>query len=291
MLRNLVSAFATEKQKRFLRRSVNAARSSWASVFFRYDAPALVAALRGMGVVATDTLLVHANFRTDSGFRGTPNDVVSALIDVVGERGNLMMVSQPFRGYAYDYLLRGKPFNVDKTVSMMGLITEMFRRRPGTRRSLHPTHPVLVFGRDAAALVAGHEDCLFPCGTGTPFAKLQELNGKILFYDVGTGANTFFHHVEDCIKEKLGFPLYDERLFEVPVIDAQGRPRVVRTYTFAKGATRHTDRLEAEMDRENKLLRGKVGNSSLVLVNTRDVYDVMTQMVEAGRSLIEPPAR
>jgi hypothetical protein len=75
------------------------------------------------------------------------------------------------------------------------------------------------------------------------------------------------------------------------VIDAQGRPRVVRTYAFAKGATRHTDRLEAEMDRQNKLLRGKVGNSSLVLVNTKDVYDVMTQMVETGQSLIEPPAR
>ena len=286
MLRAIVSALATENQKRFLRRHVAAARTAFVRRFRHYDAHALRSALRKLGVESTDTLLVHANFRNDSGFRGGPHDVVSALIGSV-ENGNLLMVSQPFRGYALDHLLAGKPFDVRKTISMMGLVTEMFRRRPGVRRSLHPTHPVLAYGADADSLVAGHETCLYPCGRGTPFEKVRQKDGKILFFDVSSGANTFFHYVEDSIKDKLGFELYDPRLFEVAVLDSDGRRGIVRTYAFARGVTRRTDLLEKELERHGALRRGRVGDTRLILVRAGDVVDAMTRMVEAGAPLFE----
>lgn len=286
MLRAIVSALATEKQKRFLRKQAAAARTAFVRRFRSYDAAGLRAAVRGLGVVATDTLLVHANFRSDSGFRGTPHDIVSALISVV-DQGNLLMVSQPFRGYALDYLHAGKPFNVRRTVSMMGLVTEMFRRRPGVLRSLHPTHPVLAYGVDAPYFVAGHEACVYPCGTGTPFEKFKRKNGKILFFDVSSGANTFFHHVEDSIKDKLTFDLYDPWLFEAEVLDSEERRRVVRTYAFAKGVTRRTDLLEKELERRGALKRARIGGTELTLVHANDVVDAMTRMVEAGAPLFE----
>lgn len=51
-----------------------------------------------------------------------------------------MAMSIPFRGSAYDYLSKGKPFYKDKTISMMGLITEIFRRRAGDEKEYQP-HP------------------------------------------------------------------------------------------------------------------------------------------------------
>jgi aminoglycoside 3-N-acetyltransferase len=290
MLRAIVSALATERQRRFLRKHVSSARTAFMRRFRRYDADALRAALRGLGIAATDTLLVHANFRSDNGFRGAPHDLVSALLQAVPE-GNLLMVSQPFRGYALDHLLKGKPFHVRTTVSMMGLVTEMFRRRPGVLRSLHPTHPVLAHGTDASYLVAGHETCTFPCGNGSPFEKFRRKKGKILFLDVGSGANTFFHHVEDSIKDSLGFELYDSRLFEVPVVDAADRRSVVRTYAFATNVTRRTDLLEQELERRGKLERARVGNTRLILVAAEDVVEAMTQMVATGAPLFERTGR
>lgn len=281
MLRKIVATLFSEKQKRSIKTKVNGLKTRLAQTFFRYDAEVLKAALRKMGIVETDTLLVHGNFEPDSGFQGTPLDLVAVLVDLVGQKGNLMMVSIPFRGAAYDYLLQNKPFHVKKTFSMMGLMTEMFRRRKGTVRSLHPTHPVLVYGKDSAWIAADHEKCLFPCGVGTPFDKFRKLRGKILFFDVGFGAITFFHYVEDIVKDKLPFPVYHDQVFSTTVIGEKEEPHRVRTYAFTKGVIRDTKALEEELSRQGKIVKRKVGNSKLILVDAEEVVSVMTAMVDA----------
>ena len=288
-IRSVIGSLLGEKRKRRIRTQLNGIRRVWAKHFRRYGGAELQAALSRLGVAPTDTLLVHANFRVDSGFQGTPNDIVTALIGVVGTHGNLLMVSQPFRGYALDHLAKGKKFDVRRTVSMMGLITEMFRRRDGTRRSLHPTHPVLALGIDADALTAGHQDCQYPCGEGTPFEKLRSKHAKILFFDVGTGANTFFHHVEDILRDELSFPLYDSRLFTIEVIDVAGKPHHVRTYAFARGISRNTALLEAELSERGLVKSETIGNSRLILVTANDVLDVMTDLIKSGQPLIGAP--
>jgi aminoglycoside 3-N-acetyltransferase len=192
------------------------------------------------------------------------------------------MVSLPFRGTAYDYLALGKRFNVKKTLSMMGLVTEMFRRRDGTLRSLHPTHPVLAYGKDAEWLVADHESCLYPCGPGSPFEKFRQLKGKLLFFDVSFGSITFFHFVEDLLKERLPFPVYADRLFSVAAIDAKGENRTIQTYAFNNDVRRMAEKLEAEMSRQGKIRHGRVGNSHFCLVTAEDVVACFTAMVESG---------
>ena len=281
MLKKIMASVLTDRQKRALKSRFSKAKQRFIRAFLSYDATKLKAALRSAGIGERDTLLVHSNFEPDSGFQGSPQDLVNALADVVPQ-GNLLMVSIPFRGAAYDYLALNKPFNVRKTMSMMGLATEMFRRREGTLRSMHPTHPVLAYGRDATWLVADHERCLYPCGAGSPFEKVHQLHGKLLFFDVTFQSITFFHHVEDLLKQRLPFPVYDERLFSVPAVDANGANHVIRTYAFSKGVRRAADKLEAEMQRRGMIREGRVGNSRFQLVTTADVVACFTAMVEAG---------
>jgi aminoglycoside 3-N-acetyltransferase len=282
MLRTTLAKYLDSRQKRALKTKLHQVRQKLVKSLRSYDASRLTQTLRQMGIAETDTLLVHSNFEPLSGFTGTPMDVVDAFANLVGDRGNLAMVSIPFRGSAYDYLAQGKVFDVRKTFSMMGLITEMFRRRPGTLRSLHPTHPVLALGKDAAWIVEGHENCLYPCGPGSPFEKLHALNGKIVFFDVGFGSITFFHYVEHLTMPDLPFPVYDSRVFEAPVVDSGGQRRIVRTQAYTREYPRAAEKLEAEMIRRGKIKRGRVGNSRLLLVNTADVVECQTSMVKAG---------
>jgi len=282
LLRSTIAGCLNERQKRALKVTLNEAKKRLVNALLGYDGAKIKARLRSMGISESDTLLVHSNFKPDSGFRGTPLDLVNALAETVGEKGNLLMVSIPFRGAAYEYLALNKTFHVNKTISMMGLITEMFRRRAGTLRSLHPTHPVLAIGKNAQWLVADHDRCLYPCGPGSPFDKFRQLKGKILFFDVPFGAITFFHYVEDLLKGRLPFPVYDDRLFSVNAVDSKGEIRVIRSYAFSRDIPRSAEKLEAEMLRRGKILRGRVGNSRFLLVTAEDVVSCQTAMVEAG---------
>lgn len=265
--------------KRAIKVQLNKVKTRLVQTFLSYDADQLVHRLRKAGITESDTLLVHANFSQHSGFQGAPIDMVNALARVVEPRGNLLMVSIPFRGSGYDHLQKGKPFDVRKAISMMGLVTEMFRRRSGTLRSLHPTHPVLASGSEAEWLVADHEKCVFPCGVGSPFDKFRKRDGKILFFDVSFGAITFFHHVEDLLKERLPFPVYHERLFSAPVVDAQGQQRQVETYTFNPDVARKAEKLERKMEQEGSLVTGRIGNSRFILVEADDVVSAFTALV------------
>jgi aminoglycoside 3-N-acetyltransferase len=282
MLRDILASLLSEQQRRALKAQVRRIRTRVTKRLFSYGKRDLHAALRKMGVAEGDTVMVHANFEADSGFDGVPMDLIETLVDLLGKNGNLMMVSIPFRGSAYDHLQQKKTFYVKRTVSLMGLVTELFRRRHGTVRSLHPTHPVLACGKDSVWIVADHHKCVFPCGVGTPFDKLLQLKGKILFYDVGFGAITFFHYVEDLLKTKLPFAVYNDRRFEATVVDENEAKHVVHTYAFTKGVIRDTEKVKREMVRQNKLEERKVGNSTLILVNAEDVVAVMTKLVQSG---------
>jgi aminoglycoside 3-N-acetyltransferase len=281
-LRAALSRMLGERLKRTVKTRMNEAKKRLVSLLLGYDGAQLKARLRAAGISESDTILVHSNFKPDSGFRGAPLDVVNALVELVGEKGNLLMVSIPFRGAAYDYLAQGKEFNVRKTLSMMGLITEMFRRRNGTLRSLHPTHPVLAHGKDAQWLVADHERCFYPCGPGSPFEKFRQLQGKLLFFDVSFRSITFFHYVEDILKDRLPFPVYSDHLFSVPAVDARGEKRVVQTYAFNNGVRRMAEKLEVEMEKQGSIRHGRVGNSRFRLATAEDVVACFTAMVRAG---------
>lgn len=281
MIRSTLSKHLSDKTKLSIKAKYGKIKTHLVLYLRSYTADDLRSRLRQIGVAETDTLLVHANFEQDSGFKGTPQDVVDALIQTVGLEGNLLMVSIPYRGTAYDYLKRNKPFRIRKTMSMMGLVTELFRRTEGVMRSLHPTHPVLVYGKDSSWLVEDHEKCMFPCGAGSPFDKFRQLNGKILFFDVDFTSITFFHYIEDHIKHKLPFDIYHSDPFSVTAYDYENREHTINTYVFNPQLVRNAAKLKSEMITNNLIIKARVGNSQLLLVEPEDVVSCMTSMVEA----------
>ena len=252
--------------------------------FLSYGKPELIRALRSLGIERGNALMVHSSFSTVSGFTGSPNDFVDALMDVVGPEGHLLMVSMPYMSSTFAYLQNGKIFDVRKTLSHMGVVSETFRRRPGVLRSQHPTHPILAFGPRAAWFVGDHEKCLYPCGLGTPFDKLFQLGGKVLFVNASFFTLTFFHYLEERIKERIDFSLFFPEPFEVPFIDLNGNRQVMRTYVYTLEANRRRrpQVLKDELDRQELIKYRRVGNSYLQLVCTEDAIRCLDEMAARG---------
>jgi aminoglycoside 3-N-acetyltransferase len=243
-----------------------------------------VRALRALGIRAGDSVMFHSAFEEHHGFRGSLETLIDTLIESVGPEGNLLMVSLPYRTSALEYLGNLKKFDVRKTPSAMGLVSEFFRRRNGVLRSAQPSHPVLAHGPKAAWFVEGHEACTFPCGPGTPFAKLREIGGKVAFFNVSFAYFTFFHHLEHVMQSSLPFQLYHDPPFDVPVIDREGKQILVPTLAFSRETLRRRrfDVLEAWLWKTGVIRRSRVGASSLLLVDLKDVMDSVEEMTRRG---------
>ncbi|MCK7579239.1 MAG: AAC(3) family N-acetyltransferase [Chromatiales bacterium] len=145
----------------------------------------------------------------------------------------------------------------------MGLLTEVFRRGKGVVRSLSPTHPLLAWGRDATAFVAGHACTDRPFGPDSPFARLLERNACILCLDTGFASITFTHFVEDRLAETLSVPLYAPQSMTGIVIDSEGKRIECPTRVLSQEANqlRRESRLIDHLQRHRLLHQRRLGNS------------------------------
>lgn len=268
-----------------------ALKSRWISVrnrvvqtFLSYGAKRLLAALRELGVRPGDSVMLHSASGPQFGFKGSIEELTQVFLDAVGAQGHLLMVSLPYRSSSLEYLEHLKQFDVRHAPSMMGLVSEYFRRRPEVLRSLHPTHPVLVRGPQAGWYVAGHEDCLWPCGPGTPFEKFAENDGIVVFFNAPFATFTFFHHLEHLVHEKLPFALYSDTPREVQVVDREGRRRTVKTHVFTREAIgkRRFPVLEQTLRSRNLIAQVRIGRTELLAARVREVIAAVHDMSRNG---------
>ncbi len=260
------------------------ARRIMAKAFFSYDARKLKTSLRALGVESGDTVLLHSSFEEHHGFRGTIQQATDVFIDAVAPHGNLLMVSLPYRSSSLAYLSKLTRFDVRKTPSMMGMVSELFRRRDGVLRSLSPSHPMLAFGPDAPWFVADHHLCVHPCGPGSPFEKLVTCNAKAVFYNTSFDAYTFFHYLEHLVSAQMPFSLYTDTAFQAQVIDHSGAASTVPTYAFAPDAMRRRrfSVLEDELNRRHAIKELRIGNGSMLIVSIRDTVTCVEDMSRRG---------
>ena len=272
------------KQKNRLRGQYERLRIRWIAAFRSFGQPELLACLRDAGIQEGDTVMLHAGFSAANGFRGTTGAVADTFLEAVGVEGNLIMMSLPYRDSSYAYLSRTDRFDVRKTPSRMGLISEFFRRRPGVLRSLNPAHPVLAFGPKAEWIVEGHEDCLYSCGPGSPFDKALELGAKVAFFDAAFDTFTFFHWLEHHVQEHVEAPLYYPEPFHVPVVDHEGQERTVTTYVYAPEIIGHRrfPVFEDAVRRAGLVTTRRVGNTTVEVARLEDIVACVDDMTSRG---------
>ena len=218
----------------------------------------LINDLRALGVRENGVLLVHSSLRALGPVEGGAETVCRALLEVLGERGTLLVPA-----LSYETVTREHPeFDVRTTPTCIGALTEYFRRREGTLRSVHPTHSVCGVGHLVHDLLCNHELDTTPCGPNSPFHKLPSFEGQILMLGCGLRPNTSMHSVEELIEP----PYLFTDPFEYTITDAAGRQfkQVHRRHNF-DGWVQRYDRL-ADVLAEPDLRSGPVLQSTSYLI-------------------------
>lgn len=260
--------------------------------FLSYNKKQFINKLNLFGINHGDHIIVHSSWQVLSGFKGRPVDMINALKELVGSEGLLVMPSLTYQNESTrDYLLRDKPMNVRRSPSMMGLLSEVFRRGKDVRRSLSPTHPLVAWGDKNKEFIADHETCLVPFGVDSPFDKLLQLNGKILTIDAPFSTITFTHFLEDRIASFVPFSLYEDELMMGNVIDYEGVLYEIPVKVLSQQANslRREQRLINELDKQGIIRRTKIGNTHLMLIDCKAMTDCVDEMAHNGDLFFDSP--
>lgn len=147
-----------------------------------------------MDINPQGALLIHSSMKAIGPVEGGADTVLDAWSEYMGD-GLLI-----FPTHTWKYIGDGKEQDVFDSRTLpacVGILPELFRKRPGVVRSLHPTHSVAALGKGAAAYTAGEEARHTPCSREGCWGKLLDLDAEILFLGCTLRSNTFIHGVEE----------------------------------------------------------------------------------------------
>lgn len=229
--------------------------------------------LAALGVRKSGTLLVHSSLKSLGYLPDGPETAVDGLAGALGSDGTLLMPVLTFESVNEEHPV----FEIANTPSCVGALTEYFRRRPGTIRSVHPTHSVCGIGPGARRMLDGHLRDVTPCGGNSPYFKLGRESGQILFLGCGLRPNTSMHAVEELVDPPY---LYDGWVdYWVRLADGNETGMRVRRHGF-KGWRQRYDRIEGVMAGEG-ISSGRVLSSDCFLLEASDFWRKALRAIRA----------
>jgi len=239
----------------------------------------LLDGFKGLGVEESDVLLVHSSYKSFGEVDGGPQTVIRALEAALGTDGTLIMPT-----FNFDFN-KGVPWDVRKTRSKMGALTELVRMDPRAKRVFHPFYSFAVLGKHSEMLGSLRYKSAYE--RNSVFGKLRDLDGKIMVIGLSyTNSMTFFHHIEQM--EGVDYRFLKQ--FTGEVTDEKGN-----TYTdtfemlvrdIDKGVITEVNPMGALMEQAGIIKSAKIGAADVKLMKANEVYEFTAREMKRDPHLL-----
>jgi aminoglycoside 3-N-acetyltransferase len=232
-----------------------------------------------LGLRAGDVVLVHSSYKSLGAVEGGPQTVVDALLDVLTPEGTLIMPTFNFN------FNKGEPWDVNKTPSHMGVLTEVVRTNPEARRVFHPFYSFAILGKLKDELTrVRYKDSY---GKDSIFMRLRELDAKIMVIGLSyTHSMTFFHHIEQMNGVDYSFI----KAFTGMVTDENGNT-YEDTFTMLvrdidKGVITEVDPMGEVLEQRGVVKLAQIGEGTVKLMKANEVYTVTSEEMKRDPHLL-----
>jgi aminoglycoside 3-N-acetyltransferase len=146
--------------------SIKTSASDWHQLFINAN------------IRTNDTVFLKVTYSCANTFEGGLIAFIDFLKDYFGKEGNIVLTAYTFDKSPLMYLADNPIFDVEKSHGKLSLFNEVFRRSEGVLRSIHPTHSICAFGKNASYIVKDHEIDQFCFHDESPIAKLYKMKAK-----------------------------------------------------------------------------------------------------------------
>lgn len=109
-----------------------------------FDKNTLKKDLENMGLTGKETILIHSSMKSIREVYNGAEEVLDCLIEYFKE-GLLLLPTHTWKNVNEE----NPVYDPDNTASCVGILTNLFLKRDGVIRSLHPTHSMAGIGKDA----------------------------------------------------------------------------------------------------------------------------------------------
>ena len=223
------------------------------------------------GVRAGDLLIIHSSAMAVGPVDDGVVTISRAIREVVTERGTVLVPT-------FCRPIDDGVFKIRRTPSIVGLVTESFRRTPGSIRSMHPTHSVVGWGRRAAELTAGHEKTS-GLGVDSPFHKAAKEGAYILMIGCDLRTCSLVHVAEAILRVpylgKVCYAGYDRTL---TLIDRDGHAHDVPPRDPPGDSVAFT-RVQDALEQGGLIRHGSVGQAETLRFTGADCLRVSVALL------------
>jgi len=233
--------------------------------------------LRKLGLKKGDSVGAHSSLRSFGRVKGGADAVIDALLEIVGEKGNIVMSTHSANlvevqrtpeeiAMGVSWLFKIAPYDPEKTPVRTGIIPETFRKRKDVIRSSHPSNSVAAWGPKARDLSEG-------------WHKLLELDGYLLLIGVGLDRCTAMHLAE----KRARFPEHILKKITPPKWLVEKYPEDQWEWDF--GPYPDFAKLTKPCLEHGIMKTVKVGESTLRLVKLKELIDLYVEYLEKDPDL------
>lgn len=238
----------------------------------------MINTLRDVGVEKDAHLLVHSSLRAVGEIDGGADALLDALLNVVGKDGTLVMPS-----FCYSWDIPKPYYDARNTPGKTGMLTEIFRSRPDTERSLNPTHSVLASGKRAGEFLLNHleKEAL---GIDSPIDRVAQAGGYVLLIGVTQIANSTIH-VGEAYAGVKKFHSSDGALPIAKVLMPNGTI-VEHQLDCSSSCSRAFNAVEYNLRKQGMIIDITIGNAWSYLMKGLDVINTVVKMIDACPNIL-----
>ena len=240
---------------------------------------------RSSGIDEGDTILIHSSIKrtmqdiTNKGIPFNADDLLQSFIEAVGINGTLVF---PLFNFNFK---EDKFFDINKTISHMGLLTEAARLHPKSERTGHPMYSFCAIGKESNKFKIIDNKSAY--GKDSPFNLIRELGGKIGALDLEEQLSmTFYHHVEEM--NNVDYRYHKD--FEGIYVDEFGVSSKKTYSIFVRDLDRNIKtniNPGGELLWKNGLYKGDrpYVNSGLRTIDANEMFKFLSKIITEGNAL------
>lgn len=232
-----------------------------------------------LGISPGMNLMVHSSLSQIGWVIGGAFTVVEALIELIGNKGTLVMpAATPYCLHPsmweegkiseewHDKIAENSPlFDIDHTPTTMGAIPETFRKWNDTLRSNHPISSVCARGKIANDLISEHSLSLSE-SINTPYEKVYKNDFKILLLGVGFNRCTMLHFGESLSNH----PRHTKSKYQILEGDTK---KWVEITDMANDNSTYFPQIGEAFLTLRKTFIGNIGNAKSMLFSSKELVD------------------